>query len=132
MALDTESIRDEKVKVLRSLKVAPTDVVRGQYGADPAGKLKAYRQEDRVARDSRVETFVALKATIDNFRWAGVPFYLRTGKRLMRKYSEIVIQFKKLPGVLYFSRRLDSNILVIGFTLMKEFTCSLTKQRTTA
>jgi glucose-6-phosphate 1-dehydrogenase len=114
VALDTESIRDEKVKVLRSLKVAPTDVVRGQYGADPAGKLKAYRQEDRVARDSRVETFVALKATIDNFRWAGVPFYLRTGKRLMRKYSEIVIQFKKLPGVLYFEdRRLDSNILVI-------------------
>lgn len=114
VALDTESIRDEKVKVLRSLKVAPTDVVRGQYGRDPAGQLRAYREEERVSPHSLVETFVALKATIDNFRWAGVPFYLRTGKRLMRKYSEIVIQFKKLPGVLYFQdARLDSNILVI-------------------
>ncbi len=114
VALDTESIRDEKVKVLRSLKVGPHDVVRGQYGRDPAGRLKAYREEDRVAPDSMVETFAALKVTLDNFRWAGVPFYLRTGKRLKRKYSEIVIQFKKLPGVLYFEdRRLDSNILVI-------------------
>ena len=67
-----------------------------------------------MAPNSVVETFVALKATIDNLRWAGVPFYLRTGKRLMRKYSEIVIQFKKPPGVLYFEdTRLDSNILVI-------------------
>lgn len=114
VTLDTESIRDEKVKVLRSLKLDPHDVVRGQYGRDLTGARRAYREEDRVAPDSQVETFVALKATIDNFRWAGVPFYLRTGKRLPRKYSEIVIQFKKLPGVLYFEdRSLDANILVI-------------------
>ncbi len=114
VTLDTESIRDEKVKVLRSLKVKPEDVVRGQYGRSASGDIKAYREEDRVSPESQVETFVALKATIDNFRWAGVPFYLRTGKRLPRKYSEIVIQFKKLPGVLYFKDNdLDPNILVI-------------------
>ncbi|NLM39816.1 MAG: glucose-6-phosphate dehydrogenase [Firmicutes bacterium] len=114
VTLDTESIRDEKVKVLRSLKVKREDVVRGQYGRSESGEIRAYREEDRVSPESQVETFVALKATIDNFRWAGVPFYLRTGKRLPRKYSEIVIQFKKLPGVLYFKDNdLDPNILVI-------------------
>jgi glucose-6-phosphate 1-dehydrogenase len=106
VALDTESVRDEKVKVLRSLKILEDDVVRGQY--------EGYRQEDHVAPDSQTETFVALKATIDNFRWAGVPFYLRTGKRLPQKYVEIVISFKRLPGVLYFENEdLGPNVLVI-------------------
>ncbi len=106
VSLDTESVRDEKVKILRSLKVLEEDVVRGQYGG--------YREEDRVDSKSQTETFVALKATIDNFRWAGVPFYLRTGKRLPHKYSEIVISFKKLPGVLYFEDDdLGPNVLVI-------------------
>src|SRR5699024_9196534 len=95
---------DEKVKVLRSLKIREHEVIRGQYGQDRDGKLKAYIQEDRVAFDSQTETFVALKTTIDNFRWAGVPFYLRTGKRLPQKYTEIVISFKSLPGVLYFGQ----------------------------
>lgn len=114
VSLDTESIRDEKVKVLRSLKVRKEDVVRGQYGSDRQGKLLAYRQEERVLPESQTETFVALKTTIDNFRWAGVPFYVRTGKRLPQKYAEIVISFKRLPGVLYFEQEdLGPNLLVI-------------------
>ncbi|NMA62075.1 MAG: glucose-6-phosphate dehydrogenase [Firmicutes bacterium] len=114
VSLDTESVRDEKVKVLRSLKIREQDVVRGQYGPDREGKLLGYRQEDRVSPQSQTETFVALKTTIHNFRWAGVPFYLRTGKRLPQKYTEIVISFKSLPGVLYFEQEdLGPNVLVI-------------------
>ncbi|HBG01386.1 MAG TPA: glucose-6-phosphate dehydrogenase [Firmicutes bacterium] len=106
VALDTESVRDEKVKVLRSLKILENDVVRGQY--------EGYRQENGVSPNSQTETFVALKTTIDNFRWAGVPFYVRTGKRLPQKYAEIVISFKRLPGVLYFEKEeLGPNVLVI-------------------
>jgi len=114
--LATESIRDEKVKVLRSLKVNPENVVRGQYGPGvvDAQQVVAYNQEQRVAPDTNVETFVALKTYVENFRWAGVPFYMRTGKRMPKKYSEIVISFKKLPGVLYFrDEQLDPNLLVI-------------------
>ena len=97
--LDTESIRDEKVKVLRSLRVDFDDVVRGQYGPGVINgqQVAAYNQEDRVDPNTNVETFVALKAFVENFRWAGVPFYMRTGKRMPTKYSEIVISFKKLP-----------------------------------
>ncbi len=114
--LDTESIRDEKVKILRSLYIDGEDVVRGQYGPGVVDNMqvKAYTDEDRVLADSQVETFVALKARIENFRWAGVPFYLRTGKRMPKKYSEIVISYKKLPGVLYFkSGKLEPNLLII-------------------
>lgn len=114
--LDTESIRDEKVKVLRSMRIDPNDVVRGQYeeGVVAGNQVQAYAQEDRVPPASQVETFLAMKAYIENFRWAGVPFYLRTGKRLPRKFSEITIVFKQLPGVLYFqSGNLQPNALVI-------------------
>lgn len=114
VSLDTESVRDEKVKVLRSLKVRVEDVVRGQYGTDDKGQQMAYREEQNVSSESQTETFVAVKTTIDNFRWAGVPFYLRTGKRMPQKYSEIVIGFRKLPGVLYFEKEdLGPNVLVI-------------------
>lgn len=114
--LETESVRDEKVKVLRSLKIEQDSIVYGQYGEGSwqGQVLRSYRDEERVSPDSAVETFVALKASVENFRWAGVPFYLRTGKRLPRKFSEIIIKFKKLPGVLYFKNgQLDSNLLVI-------------------
>lgn len=114
--LDTESIRDEKVKVLRSLRVKPEGVIRGQYGPGVVNdsQVMPYNQEERVDPNTNVETFVALKAHVENFRWAGVPFYMRTGKRMPRKYSEIVISFKKLPGVLYFKdEKLDPNLLVI-------------------
>jgi glucose-6-phosphate 1-dehydrogenase len=120
--LDTESIRDEKVKVLRSMeKITPKyikeNMVRGQYGRGRIGNkdVAAYREEDRVSPDSNIETFAALKLQIENYRWAGVPIYLRTGKRLRTKSTEIIIQFKTLPGVLYFKENghLEPNLLVI-------------------
>ncbi|WP_035172034.1 glucose-6-phosphate dehydrogenase [Caldanaerobius polysaccharolyticus] len=120
--LTTDSIRDEKVKVLKSLRSITREtvmdsVVRGQYGKGFVdGKpVVAYRQEERVSPDSNTETFVALKVHVDNFRWAGVPFYLRTGKRLADRSAKIVIQFKQLPGILYFKEYgpLEPNLLVI-------------------
>lgn len=120
--LETESIRDEKVKVLRSLKeftpeLIKSDIVRGQYGSGTMGtteKLIGYREEDRVSPISNTETFVALKIQIENFRWAGVPFYIRTGKRLPEKSTEIIIQFKNLPDILYSKEHhLQPNLLVI-------------------
>jgi glucose-6-phosphate 1-dehydrogenase len=93
-SFDPERLRDEKVKVLRSMRdVRPQDVVRGQY--------RGYRGEDGVAEDSPVETFVALRAEIDNWRWAGVPFFLRTGKRLPRKLTEATVVFKDIPHEIF-------------------------------
>ena len=103
-SLDRESVRDEKIKVLQSL--APitqadiaTKTVRGQYraGAINGKPVKAYAEEQDIVRGSITETFAALKVEVKNWRWAGVPFYLRSGKRLPEKLSEIVIQFKPVP-----------------------------------
>ncbi|BCD85542.1 glucose-6-phosphate 1-dehydrogenase [Pseudomonas solani] len=105
---DADAVRNEKVKILEALKpISGLDVqdktVRGQYGAGKIGgqEVPAYYFEKNVDNDSDTETFVAVQAEIDNWRWAGVPFYLRTGKRLARKYSEIVIQFKPVPHRLF-------------------------------
>ncbi len=102
-SMDANAVRDEKLKVLRSLKrvngqEAPKSTVRGQYraGASAGGAVKGYLVE-LDSKDSTTETFVALKAEIANWRWAGVPFYLRTGKRLATRVSEIVIEFKPIP-----------------------------------
>lgn len=102
--IDAESIRDEKVKVLRALKPIAGDqinanVVRGQYqeGSLNGQPTIAYRDEPGVNSHSDTETFVAMKVEIDNWRWAGTPFYLRTGKRLPDRACEIVIQFKEVP-----------------------------------
>lgn len=110
--LDTESIHDEKVKVLKSIQELTPELiiknaVRGQY--------RDYRKEDRVSPNSTTETFVALKTYIENFRWAGVPFYIRTGKKLPVKSTEIIVQFKPLPGILFFKENggLTPNLLVI-------------------
>ncbi|NLM35088.1 MAG: glucose-6-phosphate dehydrogenase [Clostridiales bacterium] len=119
--LDTESIRDEKVKVLRSLQPVTEDfvnnnMVRGQYGAGIIGshKVRAYREEDRVNPNSQTETFVAMKLYIENYRWAGVPFYIRSGKRMAEKTTEIIVQFKSLPKILYTKETdLQPNLLVI-------------------
>lgn len=122
--LDTESIRDEKVKVLKALSPMTAEevarnVVRGQYGGgvDPESGdgVIGYRQEDRVFEDSDTETYVGMKLMVNNIRWAGVPFYLRTGKRLPCKTTEIAIEFSKPPEVLYFKefQNLQSNLLVI-------------------
>lgn len=121
-SLDTESIRDEKVKVFRSLKPLTSDevrknAVRGQYGQGLAGtrRLAGYRQEDKVSPESKTETFIALKLSVDNFRWAEVPFYLRTGKRMPNKSTEIVVQFKSMPEILFSKEygELNPNLLVI-------------------
>lgn len=120
--LDNRSVRDEKMKVIRAIERFDTErakrhIVRGQYGP---GVVKdepviGYRSEENVAPDSDTETFVAATLFINNFRWAGVPFYLRTGKRLARRSAEIVVQFKSLPGVLYAQTfgALEPNVLVI-------------------
>ena len=109
-SLDAESIRDEKVKVLRSIPTPKPEAVlrnsvRAQYGGGILGgrQISAYRQEDRVAAESLTETYVALKLEIDSWRWSGVPFYLRTGKALAKQYSEINIVFRRPPGVLFAS-----------------------------
>ncbi|RXZ84780.1 glucose-6-phosphate dehydrogenase [Paenibacillaceae bacterium] len=121
--LHGEDIRDEKVKVLRSLRQYASaervygDVVRGQYteGALRDKPLKGYREEDSVGTNTMTETYFAAKVNVDNFRWAGVPFYIRTGKRLPVKTTEVVIEFKNMPeNVLFASRHnLSPNLLVI-------------------
>jgi len=105
-SMDADAVRDEKLKILRSLKriegaEAQKLTVRGQYkaGAAEGGAVKGYAQE--LGKASDTETFVALKAEIANWRWAGVPFYLRTGKRLAERVSEICIQFKPVPHSIF-------------------------------
>jgi glucose-6-phosphate 1-dehydrogenase len=120
--LGADSIRDEKVKVVRSLRHFTTDevaanVVRGQYGGGAInGKpVEGYREEKNVKPGSTTETFAALRLHIDNWRWAGVPIYMRVGKRLPKSGTEISVHFKKAPGVLFNKEAtaLDQNVLVI-------------------
>jgi glucose-6-phosphate 1-dehydrogenase len=107
-ALDAQSIRDEKVKVLRALvplsrKEVAASTVRGQYGVgEKDGQvMKGYRQEEGVDPKSITETYVALRIRLDNWRWAGVPFFLRSGKRLPKRVSEIAVEFKQPPLLLF-------------------------------
>ena len=96
-SFDAEAVRDEKVKLLEAIRpIAPEDAARGQYatGAIDGKSVRAYRDEDNVAKDSRTETYAALRVQIDNRRWTGVPFYLRTGKRLARHLTTIAIHFR--------------------------------------
>ncbi|GBC81567.1 Glucose-6-phosphate 1-dehydrogenase 2 [bacterium HR10] len=119
VAFEADAVRDEKVKVLRAVgPIRPEDAVRGQYGEGwVAGeKVRAYRSEPGVKPDSPRETYAALRLSIENWRWAGVPFYLRTGKRLPKRITEIAIQFKE-PPLLLFGRnpadRVEPNVLVL-------------------
>lgn len=124
-----EDIRDEKVKVLRSLRPYSSplevaeNVVRGQYtqGESKGKSLPGYRQEDKVAPDSNTETYFAAKVMVDNFRWAGVPFYIRTGKRLPVKTTEVVVEFKQMPTNVYLGQKhtLEPNLLVIRVNPME-------------
>ncbi|MGZ6339149.1 MAG: glucose-6-phosphate dehydrogenase [Candidatus Limnocylindrales bacterium] len=107
-AFEADALRDEKVKVLRaisrfSVDEVGRDVVRGQYGPGwvNAEPVAGYRQEPEVDPASETETFVAARLTIDDWRWGGVPFYLRTGKRLPKRATEIAIQFKEVPHRLF-------------------------------
>nr|WP_315465134.1 glucose-6-phosphate dehydrogenase [uncultured Rhodoferax sp.] len=116
-----DAIRDEKLKVLRSLKpwtpeTLKQDVVRGQYAAGTNGgsKVPAYREETGVNPQSNTETFVALRTEISNWRWAGVPFYIRTGKRLSGRDARIVINFRPTPHAIFNSHVGAGNRLVIN------------------
>jgi len=114
--LDAAAIRDEKVKVLRSLRpVAENDVVVGQYGAGAVSETLVKSYADDLGNSSDTETYVAIKTYVDNWRWQGVPFYLRTGKRLAERRSEIVIRFKDVPHNIFKDRgaQLESNTLII-------------------
>lgn len=120
--LSTDEIRSEKIKVLRALRPVNinevnTFFVRGQYGAGEVNGevVSGYREEDPVLTHSNTETFVAGKLLIDSYRWAGVPFYIRTGKRLAEKSTRIVIQFKDLPMNLYYKtdKERQPNLLII-------------------
>ena len=113
---DATSVRDEKVKVLRSLRpVAADEMVRGQYGSGAVSGDPVESYADDFGKPSETETFVAVKAHVDNWRWQGVPFYLRTGKRLSERRSEIIIQFKDVPHNIFAKRggKLTANRLVI-------------------
>ncbi|MCX7592024.1 MAG: glucose-6-phosphate dehydrogenase [Kiritimatiellae bacterium] len=107
-SLAPDAIRNEKVEVLQALRPIPSDciardVVRGQYAAGTVSgtRVPAYREELGVAPDSQTETYVALKLQLDNWRWAGTPFYVRTGKRLASRVTEISLHFKPVPDILF-------------------------------
>lgn len=113
---DATSIRDEKVKLLRALRpVRADEMVRGQYRAGAVRGESCASYADDLGEPSDTETFVAIKAHIDNWRWQGVPFYLRTGKRLAERRSEIVVEFKAVPHNIFSERggKIRSNRLVI-------------------
>ena len=108
ISLSADSVRDEKVKVLRSLREmapsqVPENVIRGQYarGFVRGDEVPGYREEADVSASSRVETYLAMRVFVDNWRWGGVPFYVRAGKRLARRVTEIAVTFKKVPHGLF-------------------------------
>ncbi len=110
-AFDAAAIRTKKAEVLAAIPaVKPAAAVRGQYGAGAVlgKKVKPYRQEPHVAPDSNTETYVAMRLEIDNWRWAGVPFYLRTGKHLSRRNTEIAIRFKQAPYAAFHGTPVDA------------------------
>lgn len=117
-----ESIRDEKVKALRALRRYETtsacaEIALGQYvsGLINGENVPGYREEKDVASDSVTPTFIALRANVDNFRWGGVPIYIRAGKRMNRRCTQIVVEFKRLPGINYYPefKNQPPNLLVI-------------------
>ena len=114
VSFDADVVRDEQAKILKALSPMTdeevlTRTVRGQYGEGMEGndRLPGYRSEPSVSPESRTETFVAMKLFIDNWRWADVPFYLRTGKRLPQRATKIVIQFKRAPFILFRKTAVD-------------------------
>jgi glucose-6-phosphate 1-dehydrogenase len=120
-SFDATSVRNEKLKVLQSirpfnLEMVAQAIVRGQYAPGQVGgkPVSGYRQEPGVSPTSRTETFVAAKLLIDNWRWAGVPFYLRTGKRLAKRSTEIVIEFRRAPHMVFRERDLEPNRLILN------------------
>lgn len=120
--MKADAIRDEKVKVVEAMRQISKDeidefVIRGQYGSGFSNgeKVPGYREEENVPEDSSVETYAAMELYVDNWRWSGVPFYMRAGKRLPKRASEIAITFKETPGFIFKdqSKPVDANVLVI-------------------
>jgi len=118
---DATSVRNEKIKILQSIRPFDSEtvwksVVRGQYGPGTinGASVPGYRQERGVKPDSATETFVALKLLVDNWRWSGVPFYLRSGKRLARPMTEIAIRFKRAPHMVFQGETVEPNALVLN------------------
>jgi glucose-6-phosphate 1-dehydrogenase len=138
VGFEADLIRDEKVKVFRAVRPmseAHIDrlTVRGQYGPGRVGdgQVRGYRNEEHVATDSSTPTFFAGKFYIDNWRWAGVPFYLRTGKRLARRITEIIVRFKQ-PPLRLLGRTCDviePNSLVLSIQPKEEISLSLNVKR---
>src|SRR4029077_2981035 len=120
-SFDATAVRNEKLKVLQSirpfdLEMVAQYVVRGQYapGQNDGKRVPGYREEPGVSPNSRTETFVAARLLIDNWRWAGVPFSLRTGKRLAKRTTEIVIQFRRAPHIVFRGREVEPNRLILN------------------
>jgi glucose-6-phosphate 1-dehydrogenase len=118
--LTADAVRDEKVKVLECItpfseETFETHAIRGQYapGFISGERVRGYREEENVAKNSNVETYAALKLFVNNWRWDGVPFYLRGGKRLPKRATEIAVVFKAAPGRLFHSLKSESNVLAI-------------------
>ena len=120
-SFDANAVRNEKLKVLQSirpfnLEMVAQSTVRGQYAPGKFGEkaVTGYRAEPGVNPNSRTETFVSMRLLIDNWRWAGVPFYLRTGKRLAKRTTEIMIQFRRAPHIVFREREVQPNRLVLN------------------
>lgn len=123
ISLSANAVRDEKIKAMHAVRNIPLDrvdefAVRGQYGPGSVGgkSVPGYRQESGVNPESRTETFAVLKLYFDNWRWAGVPFYIRSAKRMPKRVTEIAIQFKEVPHLLFShlpSQQLEPNVLVV-------------------
>jgi glucose-6-phosphate 1-dehydrogenase len=127
-SFDATSVRDEKVKVLRSLRlIAPDESVTGQYRAGVIAGQAVPGYDDELGNPSDTETFVAIKAHLDNWRWKGVPFYLRTGKRMPARKTEIVVQFRPVPHSIFAGKgaRTEPNRLVIGIQPEENISLSL-------
>ncbi|MFA7602007.1 MAG: glucose-6-phosphate dehydrogenase [Novosphingobium sp.] len=127
-SFDATAVRDEKVKVLRSLRlVGPDETVTGQYRAGAIDGAAVPGYDEELGRASDTETFVAIKAHIDNWRWKGVPFYLRTGKRLPKRTTEIIVQFRRVPHSIFAGKgaRSEPNRLVIAIQPEENIALSL-------
>jgi len=125
---DATAVRDEKVKVLRALRrVASNETVTGQYRAGAIQGQAVPGYDEELGKPSDTETFVAIKGHVDNWRWKGVPFYLRTGKRMPKRVTEIVIQFRCVPHSIFAGKgaTMQPNRLVIGIQPEENITLSL-------
>jgi glucose-6-phosphate 1-dehydrogenase len=137
-SLEADVVRNEKLELLQALRPIAGDdvdrqVVRGQYVAGGAAgeRAKGYQDEPGVNRDSRIETFVALQVFIDNWRWAGVPCFLRTGKRLPKRASEISIRLKEVPPILFNKgpdKKLEPNVLALRIQPDEGFALSISSK----